>query len=362
MPAGPSGRSSPSKTDVSAGVQSLRLLQDVRERRAGNVGQRVSQQLVEKLPTMMALLIDDSAHSLRVQALVEMSDVIARIQTFDVEMLRTVLDEIELVTAVVLALEAAPLTDEALLIPGLVVLSNVALALGPAQLARAGAARLLTRLICGFDGIGSPLASPPLPSLAIRRYAAAALCGLTREREGREAVPLASRGLLMKELVQLADDPAAHRDASRALSSLRRLRSQGGHVAKPTHRTSLADDRLPLHATRKEVKLLVREAAIIDEERRRQRDALDRARLAADVVRRQAARRLQFEFRLRRDAKLGVLRLQKQREALSVIARISGGRNQLVARRFVTKLRGRVFVTMQERLAQTAADLPSEEA
>ena len=58
MPAGPSGRSSPSKTDVSAGVQSLRLLQDVRERRAGNVGQRVSQQLVEKLPTMMALLID----------------------------------------------------------------------------------------------------------------------------------------------------------------------------------------------------------------------------------------------------------------------------------------------------------------
>ena len=344
-----------SSSDETAVLKSLLLLREVRSRGAGGTSSRASLQLINRLPEYLSQLIEKGATSSRRQlALEKISDVVARVDVSDERTLRKELYEIGLITAVVMCLEAAPIENETLLVPGLILLSNVSLIGDGALLViQAGGAELLARLLCGLDGrarggLAGGLALPkPLPSLAVRRYAAAALFGMTREHNGREAVPLVVRAKLMESLSSLAAaDTAAYRHANGALVSLRKLR-RFGVATGGSSLYKLSSDKA---------------AALAAEDRKRHHDAMERARLAAGLVRYRAACKLQQAFRLKRDARIGAQNLRVQQKALAFIGATWRGRQQRLVAKFGYRLKARAQTTLAARFASASADLPSEEA
>ena len=337
--------------------QSLLLLRDVRLFSSGS-DRRASLILIDKLPELLSILIDDFSFERRAVALEKISDVVARIDPLDEKQLQNELDKLGLIVAVVMCLEATPVTEDKVLAPGLVLLANVALiADGATPIIESGGVALLCRLLCGFDGrrpsAMSAQDASPLPSIAIQRFAAGALYGVTRTQRGREAVPLSVRAKLMESLKALASsDAAAYRHAHGTLLNLRRLRRSRAKVGSSAARDALE--------------------SVIEEERRNKTNALTKARLAKGVVENRAACRLQAAYRLRRDARRGAEALTAQKNALAFIAmkvnKLGGGSSltrigrQQLAAKFGGRLRVRAQANLQQRLAQRSADLPSEEA
>ena len=103
--------------------------------------------------------------------------------------------------------------------------------------------------------------------------------------------------------------------------------------------------------------------ALAEDEAQRQKDAMERARLATGIVRNRAARKLQVAYRLKRDARVGAETLRYQNEKIALIRSIwRTNRQRHNARKFGARLRARAQATLAQRLAQSSADLPSEEA
>lgn len=336
--------------------QSLLLLLDVRQQALGEGSfRRKSLQILDRLPELLSILIDEDSGARRVATLEALSDIIARIDPQDEKQLCLQLNKLGVVVAVIMCLEATPTSDEHVLAAGLVLLSNVALIEGgSAMVIESGGTPLLCRLLCGLDGrTATPsVRQAPLPSLSVQRVAVAALHGLTREQAGRAAVPLAVRGVLMERLQKLAkSDAAAHRHAQGALLSLRRLRR------KPAGR--LMSQKAKEGAALAAIQDALTQA---DDEKQRQLDAMERARLATGLVRNRAARRLQAAYRLQRDACAGADALRVQNKALAFIRSTWRGRQRHIAAKFGAKLRARAQASLAQRLAQRSADLPSEEA
>ena len=345
--------------DEHAVLQSLKLLSAVQAKGKQTPSERAQKRawLLEYLPSMMETLVSEGmSNERRMEKMERLGDAIARIDPLDEAMLFDKLRELGLLYVVISCLERTPISEERLLVAGMVLLKNATgLSRGVELVIDAGAAPLISRLLCGLSGESSTAA--PLPSPDVQRFAVAALAGLVHEQRGREAVPLSVRGPLMAKLNALQHDAASHRHASSALKSLRRLRQRRGAEAEaPGAAQPYAS--APAFAQRQ-----ARAAAVAAVERRQEQlDAIERARIAAGVVRHRAASKLQAAFRTRRDARIGAHKLRVQKSALAFIGATWRGRQRNMAIRFGSKLRQRAQASLAARIARASADLPAEEA
>ena len=135
--------------DEVAVARALNLLSVVRGRSAlGTTVTRLrSQKHIDRLPEQLGILIEDGmAIDRQQEALEKLCDLVASVDAADEKLLHHAIDENGLMVAVVMFLEATPITRERLLVAGLVLLANTAvIAGGPALVYEAGGALLLPR-------------------------------------------------------------------------------------------------------------------------------------------------------------------------------------------------------------------------
>ena len=242
---------------------------------------------MELLPDFLSILRRPGASSeLLGHTLRKLADAVGRVSTAEAQELVGKMEESGALASVVLACASLPI-DQAhteALAGGIVVLGNTACLGGVEAVVDAGGVEYLVSLLSASGD-----AEPPM---MIKRQAVAALSHLVSDKYGCRAVRASEREKLLAQLVVLSNDPAAHSYAHKAISGLRRVRGAGGSVWIGDRKKAEARAQARIAATK--------EAAL----RRADREA-DRAYLWA-------AKQLQSQLRLRRDARQGAVELRNQ--------------------------------------------------